>query len=682
MLPMVLLDDVVPTNLLPDVFDTELLPAGQPFKFKPRRDTDLETTLQANCPGMSQTLVSPCARMLRAFLEADYMWLTSARSQDMSFFRAACRARLKVHKDTVLDAGSSDRFEADVRAFHTTLRKVACPLLASVHGAATAQVAQHPVFRGLTFRSESHRNECIASLAHSVGRQFDSYTTDLATALRFAKTGSDAPPTSNSLGAQLRRYGYDHLLARTFGVLVICRDFEEIPLHSWQGVSQHEFEVWLRGRCARIVFDSRDGASVRVSLQRANLDVVADEVASEVEASEGRLCVCVLQSDDNSDQDMPEVIVPSAAECTSTLKVVAVVAEQVVRRRVPRTDNAPRRVVFKGEGLGGREQQQMRSIVEDASGFTSLPTNGNGACGLHAAFGELEIGDNGVEFFCANGRLQAVAALRYGYENAARGVILRQKVLTAMWCELTKPNVMCLLGMGGTPTPHAQEFWSKLPRALRDRYVSHVRDVEAACTQNQELRGELSALSRELCRPETAEFLHTLFTMLEGKYSNIHKYDVDGKLDSMLDPHTENDKLRTAFFLPTHDAADYVAEQISILLSTHDNPHDEFRQLKYDMADLLQRIAAVPRIHNDESPQGFATEAFSYYLEALATEGHSYYLSPEELLATAEVVGANVIITQLEQNQYRVYGQHLGCDGEVAVLVLHWNRPRAFRTSL
>ena len=74
-------------------------------------------------------------------------------------------------------------------------------------------------------------------------------------------------------------------------------------------------------------------------------------------------------------------------------------------------------------------------------------------------------------------------------------------------------------------------------------------------------------------------------------------------------------------------------------------------------------------MHNVESPQGFATEAFSYYLEALATEGHNYYLSLEELLATAEAVGANVIITRLKDNQYRVYGQHLGCDGEVAVLV-------------
>ena len=163
-----------------------------------------------------------------------------------------------------------------------------------------------------------------------------------------------------------------------------------------------------------------------------------------------------------------------------------------------------------------------------------------------------------------------------------------------------------------------------------------------------------------LCVLEAADFLDALFAKLVDKYGNLSKYDVDGKLDSLLDPHTANDQLRVAFLLPSNDAALDVAEEICELVSVSDNVHHGFLEL----ADLLLQIAAVPRVHNDEAPDDFAAEAFPYYLQAFSTEGPNYYLSPEEVLATAEAMQVNVVITRLQE------GHHLGCNGEIAVLVL------------
>jgi hypothetical protein len=230
---------------------------------------------------------------------------------------------------------------------------------------------------------------------------------------------------------------------------------------------------------------------------------------------------------------------------------------QVVERGVERTDSVPRPVVFDGVCREHRETEQMQRIVEDTSGFISLLTNGNGACGLHAAFGNL---GSGVEFFCDGGRLKASDALRRFHESRAHGYFLRGKVLTAIWCELTKPVIMHQLGRTNAPPPHAMEFWSKLPQALRMRCHAHVLAVEHAVERNQALRAERGTLSRRLCTLEAADFLDALFAKLKQEYGNIGKFDVDGKLDFLVDSRTANDKYRVAFFLPTHDAAQGVAE--------------------------------------------------------------------------------------------------------------------------
>ena len=67
----------------------------------------------------------------------------------------------------------------------------------------------------------------------------------------------------------------------------------------------------------------------------------------------------------------------------------------------------------------------------------------------------------------------------------------------------------------------------------------------------------------------------------------------------------------------------------------------------------------------------FRTEAFETYLQSLTTDGHSYYLAYDEVLAVAEAVPSNVVVTRREGEGFEVVGYHLGCPGAVAVLVMH-----------
>ena len=51
-------------------------------------------------------------------------------------------------------------------------------------------------------------------------------------------------------------------------------------------------------------------------------------------------------------------------------------------------------------------------------------------------------------------------------------------------------------------------------------------------------------------------------------------------------------------------------------------------------------------------PPGFLNDTFATYLDALATEGHEYYLSVAELIAIAEGVRANVVVTEMRGDTY------------------------------
>jgi hypothetical protein len=90
-----------------------------------------------------------------------------------------------------------------------------------------------------------------------------------------------------------------------------------------------------------------------------------------------------------------------------------------------------------------------------------------------------------------------------------------------------------------------------------------------------------------------------------------------------------------------------------------------FNQVAYQLLSFDERTK-----HSEVSPPHFLRDAFETYLEALATEGHEYYLSVAELIAIAEGVNANVVVTEMTGDAYEV----IDCcfadeDGEVAVVV-------------
>ena len=85
----------------------------------------------------------------------------------------------------------------------------------------------------------------------------------------------------------------------------------------------------------------------------------------------------------SSTDDLPVVVVRSAVGSSAALQVLTVDTSHVMQHNGRRTNCIPRRIITEHA-----EAQQMQNTVQDASGFMSLATNVNGACGLHATLAE------------------------------------------------------------------------------------------------------------------------------------------------------------------------------------------------------------------------------------------------------------------------------------------------------
>ena len=370
------------------------------------------------------------------------------------------------------------------------------------------------------------------------------------------------------------------------------------------------------------------------------------------------------------DDDMPEVVVPAAVGRSTTLHVTAVAAERVGDCRVQH--DVPLRVVFDGEWTEERERSSRCGVSwETLAGlFASEPmaTERAGYMLLSEAFKRC-----GREWKCSVTMPERELLQRCDIPtNMVRVGGSYGRRCSRQCGASSRGQSLCVCSTRNLERspPHAKEFWSKLPKECQKRYVAHVRKVEDAHDLNKGLQAELRTLSRRLCVLEAAGFLDDLFEDLKPRYPNLEEYDTAGKLERILEQQESNDKFRMTLFLPQNDAAGHVAARIHDLLRGYGKGvHEEFREV----ATLLEKIAKVDRRHQEEAPEGFVTETFPFYLEALATQGHSYYLTPEEVLATAEAIHANVIITRKRDGEehYHVIGHHLGCDGEIAVLVLH-----------
>jgi hypothetical protein len=133
-----------------------------------------------------------------------------------------------------------------------------------------------------------------------------------------------------------------------------------------------------------------------------------------------------------------------------------------------------------------------------------------------------------------------------------------------------------------------------------------------------------------------------------------------------MDPDARFDLLRQAFLQPGRDAEAIVAGEIYSLNETRSDGV-AFEAL----AHRLLELDAIAKTRTEDPPDNFLNEAFETYLQTLTTEGHSYYLAYDEVLAIAEAVRANVVVTRREGERFAVVGYHLGCSGAIAVLVMH-----------
>ena len=73
-------------------------------------------------------------------------------------------------------------------------------------------------------------------------------------------------------------------------------------------------------------------------------------------------------------------------------------------------------------------------MVGENISYVRLVTNGNGACALHAAFGECGL----EELKCENARKRAAEGMRKLHMSGG-GTALNKSVYTAIWSELAGP---------------------------------------------------------------------------------------------------------------------------------------------------------------------------------------------------------------------------------------------------
>ena len=297
---------------------------GRPFQFPSSAGSatlqakELEGALASACPRISSRDRPACALCLAWYFNSDYMWLSLARRGDLAFFKDCCLASQRIEFESVQSIGRANDFDQSCTKFFSALRTEGLPKLQLIHDEAIPHGRAGVHYRGLCFPALAERRAYVAGVADTLGRQFESFTSDIAAALQFAACGPGAKSTSCSLNLRLARFGYRQRLQREAGLLLVCDGFDAIAVHAWAGAPTHESEVVLRSQGARVQFES--GSEEDVSEYLASpmacsgvLLPVSDRkrIIQTMMDSRGALCVCVVSAD-VSTPDRPRTLDASA----------------------------------------------------------------------------------------------------------------------------------------------------------------------------------------------------------------------------------------------------------------------------------------------------------------------------------------------------------------------------------
>ena len=285
----------------------------------------------------------------------------------------------------------------------------------------------------------------------------------------------------------------------------------------------------------------------------------------------------------------------------------------------------------------------------DGARCISANTLGDGACGLHAVFGQTD--GCQLKWLKPNGRQRVAEALRTVIE--AQSGEQARAVQVALWDELAVPAAC---GNGG---PESRLFWQHLlavSPALCKAVEARVQKADAASRQSAGNHLQLTAVCREFFLSGPKEgvaqpICHAIgFIQEEGSELCYEEWQngqrVKGaqaerpqsvnrpetKWEAVCDQDPVYDALRKAVFLNRSDK--------TAVLKVLEEAEDE---VCHRVAETLQACW-----HEEQSapepPREFTAQALPAYMAAVQDAG--YFFSADELVAVAQLWGNSLVVVQ------------------------------------
>ena len=339
----------------------------------------------------------------------------------------------------------------------------------------------------------------------------------------------------------------------------------------------------------------------------------------------------------------------------------------------------------------------------------NLKTRGDGACGLHAVFGEPS--DTG-EFvkthateFAASMMSSGIASL----SNNDQSKSYADAILESCWSEFVLPFLR-------EEASHESElFWEALREKdldLQQECIAFFIEAQTADKRTREARQVLHQASRQfffesteqdvvlpvakwlglvpdvfdptrmseqgyigtLLReyPDTSDFLEPACSaegFIKGTREQFPLFGPCCKYQALLDGRICFDKLREAFVIVGGGRCDQFLQALQHVLST--------RQLRQDQVNASQQFKSVVlRFAQTQGssgrPPNFSTRSWPVYLNCIQRKrnGMGYYFSVDELLALATIAHVNLIVFKSSENKLVYAGENLRGNGPVVFIKL------------
>ena len=203
-------------------------------------------------------------------------------------------------------------------------------------------------------------------------------------------------------------------------------------------------------------------------------------------------------------------------------KTVAIAnTQKVLRGGMRKLSEASSSTTFSIISLGVTVPAEIESCLN--GNFTRCATEGDGACGLHALFGEYIGSPGSKRFYKNNARLYLHSIL----QNVSSEEILHiatehtptSSVLSSLWIDLIKPFLPFHMSSG---TVESRSLWRCIPEASRRLLIQQKDEEEEQKARLESDMSELAIALRNVCLPQNEVWLICLYNFQWFGYPSEH----------------------------------------------------------------------------------------------------------------------------------------------------------------